>query len=127
IIVGTYALSAGYYDAYYHRAQQVRGLMAAEFESAFKEYDAVLSPTSPVVAFRLGEITDPMQLKLLDLCTIPANMGGFPSISLPCGLAHDLPVGLQLTGPVMGDENLLSLSYAVDKALDRDYRRPPIL
>lgn len=127
IMVGTYALSAGYYDAYYHRAQQVRGLMVSEFEKAFSEFDAVLSPTSPVVAFKLGEITDPMKLKLLDLCTIPANMGGFPSISLPCGLAHDLPVGMQLTGPVMGDEALLSLSYAIDRALDRDYRRPPIL
>lgn len=127
IMVGTYALSAGYYDAYYHRAQQVRGLMVQEFEQTFREFDAVLSPTSPVVAFKLGEITDPMKLKLLDLCTIPANMGGFPSISLPCGLADDLPVGMQLTGPVMGDEALLSLSYAIDRALDRDYRRPPIL
>lgn len=127
IMVGTYALSAGYYDAYYHRAQQVRGLMVQEFEQTFREFDAVLSPTSPVVAFKLGAITDPMKLKLLDLCTIPANMGGFPSISLPCGLADDLPVGLQLTGPVMGDEALLALSYAIDRALDRDYRRPPIL
>lgn len=127
IMVGTYALSAGYYDAYYHRAQQVRGLMAEEFERCFQEFDAVLSPTSPVVAFKLGAITDPMKLKLLDLCTIPANMGGFPSISLPCGLADDLPVGMQLTGPVMGDEALLALSYVVDRALGRDYRRPPIL
>lgn len=127
IMVGTYALSAGYYDAYYHRAQQVRGLMADEFESVFGDFDLVLSPTSPVVAFKVGEVSDPMQLKLLDLCTIPANMGGFPSISIPCGLAYDLPVGVCLTGPVMGDEDLLASAYAIDQSFGREYRRPPIL
>jgi aspartyl-tRNA(Asn)/glutamyl-tRNA(Gln) amidotransferase subunit A len=121
IMVGTYALSAGYYDAYYHRAQQVRGLMASEFNQVFGEFDVVLSPTSPVVAFKLGELKDDqMALKLLDLCTIPANMGGFPAISLPCGLADGLPVGLQLMGPVMGDEALLQAALAVEQAL------PPI-
>ncbi|MCU0315750.1 MAG: Asp-tRNA(Asn)/Glu-tRNA(Gln) amidotransferase subunit GatA [Fimbriimonadaceae bacterium] len=128
IMVGTYALSAGYYDAYYHRAQQVRGLMAAEFEQAFQEYDCILSPASPVTAFKIGEmVDDPMKLKLLDLCTIPANMGGFPSLSLPSSLAGDLPVGILLTGPVMGDEKLLQTAYNIDRALGRDYRRPPIL
>ncbi|MBS1709266.1 MAG: Asp-tRNA(Asn)/Glu-tRNA(Gln) amidotransferase subunit GatA [Armatimonadetes bacterium] len=128
IMVGTYALSAGYYDAYYLRAQQVRALMAAEFEQSFQEFDAVLSPTSPVVAFPIGGLVDdPMQLKLIDFCTIPANMGGFPSISLPCGLSNDLPVGMLLTGPVMGDEKLLQTAYSVERGLGRDYRRPPIL
>ncbi|MBX3110975.1 MAG: Asp-tRNA(Asn)/Glu-tRNA(Gln) amidotransferase subunit GatA [Fimbriimonadaceae bacterium] len=128
IMVGTYALSAGYYDAFYLRAQQVRGLMAEEFENAFKDFDAVLSPTSPVVAFPIGGLTeDPLKLKLIDFCTIPANMGGFPSISLPCGLSNDLPVGMLLTGPVMGDEALLQTAYGVERALGRDYRRPPIL
>lgn len=121
IMVGTYALSAGYYDAYYHRAQQVRGLMASEFNRVFQDFDVVLSPTSPVVAFKLGELKDDqMALKLLDLCTIPANMGGFPAISLPCGLADGLPVGLQLMGPVMGDEALLQAAWAAEQAL------PPI-
>lgn len=128
IMVGTYALSAGYYDAFYHRAQQVRGIMADEFEQVFKEFDAVLSPTSPVVAFPIGGlIDDPLKLKLIDFCTIPANMGGFPSLSLPCGLSNDLPVGMLLTGPVMGDEALLQTSYGVERALGREYRRPPIL
>jgi len=127
IMVGTYALSAGYYDAYYHRAQQVRGMMTEEFETAFKDLDFIISPTSPIVAPQLGGITDQMALKALDLCTIPANMGGFPSISIPCGLAYDLPVGFQLTGPIMSDERLLQASYAIEQAFGREYRRPPIL
>ncbi|MBS1711245.1 MAG: Asp-tRNA(Asn)/Glu-tRNA(Gln) amidotransferase subunit GatA [Armatimonadetes bacterium] len=127
IMVGTYALSSGYYDAYYHRAQQVRGLMAAEFERAYQDVDYVVSPTSPIVAPKLGGIKDQMALKALDMCTIPANMGGFPSISIPCGLAHDLPVGFLLTGPVMGDEVMLRDAYAIEQAFGRDYRRPPIL
>ncbi|MBX3113108.1 MAG: Asp-tRNA(Asn)/Glu-tRNA(Gln) amidotransferase subunit GatA [Fimbriimonadaceae bacterium] len=127
IMVGTYALSAGYYDAYYHRAQQVRGMMTEEFENAYKDLDFIISPTSPIVAPPLGGITDQMALKALDLCTIPANMGGFPSISIPCGLAYDLPVGFQLTGPIMSDERLLQASYAIEQAFGREYRRPPIL
>lgn len=118
IMIGTYALSAGYYDAYYLRAQQVRALMTQEFERTFEEFDVVLSPTSPVVAFKIGELTDdPMALKLLDYCTIPANLGGFPGISLNCGFSEGLPVGLQLMGPVMGDEKLLQTAYAVERAL----------
>ena len=127
IMVGTYALSSGYYDAYYHRAQQVRGLMATEFEKAYADVDYIVSPTSPIVAPHLGGIKDQMALKTLDMCTIPANMGGFPSISIPCGLAYDLPVGFQLTGPVMGDEKMLTDAYTIEQAFGRDYRRPPIL
>ncbi len=127
IMVGTYALSSGYYDAYYHRAQQVRGLMTTEFEKAYQDLDYIISPTSPIVAPQLGGITDQIALKALDLCTIPANMGGFPSISIPCGLAYDLPVGFQLTGPIMGDEKMLQDSFAIEQAFGRDYRRPPIL
>lgn len=128
IMIGTYALSAGYYDAYYHRAQQVRGLMSDEFVTAFGEFDAIMSPTSPCVAFPLGGFgEDSMALKLMDLCTIPANMGGFPSISIPCGTADDLPVGLCLNGPINGDEKLLQIAYTLDRAIGRDYRRPPIL
>ncbi len=120
IMVGTYALSAGYYDAYYLRAQQVRGLMADEFEKAYQDVDLIMSPTSPTVAFKLGELLgDPLALKMLDLCTIPANMGGFPSISIPCSLANGLPVGLCLNGPVMGDEKLLQAAYSIEQALPR--------
>jgi aspartyl-tRNA(Asn)/glutamyl-tRNA(Gln) amidotransferase subunit A len=118
IMIGTYALSAGYYDAYYVRAQAVRAVMTAEYHRAFQRYDAILGPTSPIPAFRLGELNDdPLALKLLDICTIPANMGGFPAISLNCGFDEGLPVGLQLIGPHMGDEDLLALAYAVEQAL----------
>ncbi len=126
IMIGTYALSAGYYDAYYVRAQQVRELMAAEFESAFERFDAIVSPTSPVPAFRLGELSqDPMALKLLDYCTIPANLGGFPAISLPCGLAEGLPVGFQFVGPRGADETLLQTAWAAEQALGEP-PKPPI-
>jgi aspartyl-tRNA(Asn)/glutamyl-tRNA(Gln) amidotransferase subunit A len=128
IMVGTYALSAGYYDAYYHRAQQVRGLMADEMAEVMKEHDVIISPTSPVSSFRLEDDSlDQMALKMLDLCTIPANMGGFPSISIPCGADNDMPVGLLLTGPVMGDEKLLQAAWAAEQALGFVGRRPPIL
>ncbi|MCE9557761.1 MAG: Asp-tRNA(Asn)/Glu-tRNA(Gln) amidotransferase subunit GatA [Armatimonadetes bacterium] len=125
IMIGTYALSAGYFDAYYLRAQQVRAVMAQDFEKIFAEFDAVFSPTSPAVAFKLGALdSDPMALKMLDLCTIPANMGGFPAISLNAGLSGGLPVGLQLMGPVMGDENLLQLAYSVERAMPAATVRP---
>jgi aspartyl-tRNA(Asn)/glutamyl-tRNA(Gln) amidotransferase subunit A len=118
IMIGTYALSAGYYDAYYLRAQQVRSLMRAEFQRVFAEYDAVIGPTTPTTAFRLGElIGDPMALKLADFCTIPANMGGFPAISLPAGLWEGLPVGVQLMAPALADEALLQLARSVEREL----------
>jgi aspartyl-tRNA(Asn)/glutamyl-tRNA(Gln) amidotransferase subunit A len=126
IMIGTYALSAGYYDAYYLRAQQVRALMTREFDAAFQDCDCILSPTSPVTAFKLGELSDdPMALKLLDYCTIPANMGGYPGISLNCGFSEGLPVGLQLVGPKMGDERLLQMAYSVEQALPEECRRMP--
>ena len=118
IMMGTYALSAGYYDAYYLRAQQIRAKMAAGFERVFADFDAVISPTSPIVAFKIGELTeDPLAMKLVDYCTIPANMGGFPAISIPCGLSDGLPVGLQLMGRVGGDESLLQIAYHSEQAL----------
>ena len=127
IMIGTYALSAGYYDAFYVRAQQVRALMKQEFETLFQDVDVVLSATSPIPAFKLGELkNDPLALKMLDYCTIPANMGGFPAISLNCGFSNGLPVGLQLLGPTLQDEKLLQLSYCVEQALPNATQRPPI-
>lgn len=118
IMIGTYALSAGYYDAYYVRAQQVRALMSREWGRALAEYDAILCPASPVVAFPIGSLAgDSLALKLLDFCTIPANMGGFPSIAVPCGTSEGLPVGLLLTGAVRQDERLLQIAWAVERAL----------
>ena len=120
ILVGTYVLSAGYYDAYYQRAQQVRALMRSQILSAFDSFDFILSPTSPVPAFKLGELRDdPIALKLLDLCTIPANMAGLPAISVPCGLANGLPVGLQIMGQPMDDEGVLEVAYATERVVDR--------
>ncbi|MBL8047583.1 MAG: Asp-tRNA(Asn)/Glu-tRNA(Gln) amidotransferase subunit GatA [Chthonomonas sp.] len=120
IMTGTYVLSAGYYDAYYRRAQQVRTVMADEFAALHRDFDAVISPTSPTVAFTIGSLSeDPMALKVLDSCTIPANMGGFPAISLNAGLADGLPVGLQLMGPVMGDERILQLAYTVEQVMPK--------
>jgi aspartyl-tRNA(Asn)/glutamyl-tRNA(Gln) amidotransferase subunit A len=127
IMIGTYALSAGYYDAYYLRAQQVRALMQREFAEVFQEFDVIASPTSPVTAFRLGELSkDPLAMKLLDFCTIPANLGGMPGISLNCGFSDGLPVGLQLLGAPLRDETLLQHAYVVEQALPDATRRPPI-
>lgn len=125
IMIGTYALSSGYYDAYYLKAQAVRKLMTAEFEQAMRGVDCLLSPTSPVTAFKIGELSgDPMALKVLDYCTIPANLGGFPAISLNAGFADGLPVGLQLMMPNMQDERLLQIAYAVEQALPEARGRP---
>lgn len=127
IMIGTYALSAGYYDAYYLRAQQVRAKMAAEFETVLGQYDAILAPSSPVVAFKIGELTgDPLALKLLDSCTIPANMGGFPAISLNCGMSEGLPVGIQVYGGIMADEKVLQIAYAMEQIFPQAHVRPPI-
>lgn len=126
IMIGTYALSAGYYDAYYLKAQQVRALMTKQFNDAFDRYDAIIGPTSPVVAFQVGELLeDPLALKQLDVCTIPANMGGFPAISIPCGLVDGLPVGFHIVGPGMADEKVLEYAFAAERAIDATFR-PPI-
>jgi aspartyl-tRNA(Asn)/glutamyl-tRNA(Gln) amidotransferase subunit A len=125
IMIGTYALSAGYYDAYYLKAQQVRALMTRQFAEAFERYDALIGPTSPVVAFRIGELLkDPLALKQLDVCTIPANMGGFPAISIPCGLSGGLPVGLQFVGAALEDEKLLQTAFAAESVLGATVRAP---
>jgi aspartyl-tRNA(Asn)/glutamyl-tRNA(Gln) amidotransferase subunit A len=127
IMIGTYALSAGYYDAFYLRAQQVRAAMTQQFLDAFRDYDFVVSPTAPVTAFRLGEFSqDPMAMKLLDYCTIPANMGGMPGISVPAGFAGGLPVGLQLMGAPMSDEKLLQAAFAVESLFNIAPKRPAI-
>jgi aspartyl-tRNA(Asn)/glutamyl-tRNA(Gln) amidotransferase subunit A len=125
IMIGTYALSAGYYDAYYVKAQQVRAVMRHEFERTFQEYDFIVSPTSPVPAFKIGELSaDPLALKLLDYCTIPANMGGFPAISINCGFTRGLPVGFQLVGPVLADEKVLQAAYCAERAFGASARPP---
>jgi aspartyl-tRNA(Asn)/glutamyl-tRNA(Gln) amidotransferase subunit A len=121
IMLGTYALSAGYYDAYYGRAQRVRTKIAEDFARAFAEVDFVVTPTAPTVAFELGEKTsDPLQMYLNDYCTVPMSLAGIPAISIPCGLSAGLPVGLQLAGPAFSENRLLDASYALERTFAFD-------
>src|SRR5205823_1121826 len=108
IMLGTYVLSAGYYDAYYLKAQKVRTLIKQEFDRAFQDFDVIVSPTTPTVAFNLGEkLADPLAMYLNDVLTIPVNMAGLPGMSVPCGLSDGLPVGMQLIGKAFDEETLL--------------------
>jgi len=118
IMLGTYALSAGYYDAYYGKAQQVRTLVIRDFDEAYKRFDVLLSPTSPTTAFKIGERTDdPLAMYLSDVCTIPTNLAGAAAISIPCGLDDaGLPVGLQLMGPPLSEPLLFRLAAAYERA-----------
>lgn len=118
IILGTYVLSSGYYDAYYLSAQKVRTLIRSDFESVFKECDALLTPVSPTAAYRIGEKTeDPLRMYLGDIFTVPANLAGICGLSVPCGLtSDDLPVGLQILGPAFKEENILRAGYAYESA-----------
>jgi aspartyl-tRNA(Asn)/glutamyl-tRNA(Gln) amidotransferase subunit A len=121
IMLGTYALSAGYYDAYYGQAQKVRTVIAREHAELFERYDVLASPTSPTVAFRFGERTEkPLEMYLADLLTIPSNMAGLPGLSIPCGLADGLPVGLQLIGPQLSENTLFRVGHALEQALAFD-------
>jgi aspartyl-tRNA(Asn)/glutamyl-tRNA(Gln) amidotransferase subunit A len=117
IMLGTYALSAGYYDAYYLKASQVRSLIRRDFDRAFQQCDVLLGPTSPTPAFRLGEKTeDPIAMYLSDVCTIPVNLAGLPAMSLPCGFSSTgLPIGLQLVGKALDEDTLLRLAYAYEQ------------
>ncbi len=117
IMLGTYALSSGYYDAYYLKAQKVRTIIRSEFAAAFKQFDLLATPTSPSVAFRLGEKTsDPVQMYLNDIFTMPANIAGIPAISVPAGLVDGLPAGLQLMAPHLGEETMLRAAHAYELA-----------
>jgi aspartyl-tRNA(Asn)/glutamyl-tRNA(Gln) amidotransferase subunit A len=129
IMLGTYSLSSGYYDAYYLKAQKVRTLVKQDFDRAFETYDLVLTPTSPTAAFRMGEKTgDPLQMYLSDIFTISANLAGIPGISVPCGLTTDgLPIGLQLLAGPFEEEMLLRAAFAFEQATDHHRRRPPLV
>ena len=121
IMVGTYALSAGYYDAYYGQAQKVRTVIKREHDALFETFDALVSPTSPTVAFPLGARTaDPLAMYLSDLLTIPSCMAGLPGLSVPCGLSEGLPVGLQLVGPQFGENTLFRIGHVLEHALGFD-------
>ncbi len=122
IMLGTYALSAGYYDAYYGQAQKVRTLVIRDYERAFESYDAVVSPTSPTTAFKIGErADDPLAMYLSDVFTIPANLAGVPAISIPCGLDdRGLPVGLQVAAPALGESMVLRVARALEREIAFD-------
>ncbi|MBI3970321.1 MAG: Asp-tRNA(Asn)/Glu-tRNA(Gln) amidotransferase subunit GatA, partial [Chloroflexi bacterium] len=129
IMLGTYALSAGYYDAYYLKAQKVRTLIKRDFDQAFERFDVLVAPTSPTTAFKVGEkVEDPFAMYLSDVCTIPVNVAGLPGISVPCGFDRQgLPVGLQFIGKAFDEATLLRVAYTYEQATDFHTRRPPLV
>ncbi len=123
IMLGTYALSSGYYDAYYGTAQRVRTRISEDFRTAFSAVDFIVTPTAPTTAFELGAKShDPLAMYLNDFCTVPMSLAGIPAISIPCGLSDGLPVGLQLAGPAFSENALLDVAYAIEQALGFDGR-----
>lgn len=127
VMLGTYALSTGYYDAYYLKAQQARTLIRQDFDQVFREVDALITPTSPVTAFKIGEkVGDPVQMYLIDACTLPVNIAGLPGLSIPCGFSDGLPVGMQFIGPHFSEETLLKAAHAYEIATDWNKSRPTL-
>lgn len=129
IILGTYVLSSGYYDAYYKKAQQVRTLVRKEFEKAFEKYDILLTPTSPTVAFEIGtRSSNPLEMYLADICTVSVNIAGLPGISIPCGVdSKNMPIGMQLIGPRFGEEAILNAAYTYEQAIKfRENHKPTL-
>jgi aspartyl-tRNA(Asn)/glutamyl-tRNA(Gln) amidotransferase subunit A len=127
IMLGTYALSAGYYDAYYLKALKVRTLIKQDFEIAFQRCDVLISPTSPTVAFKLGEkAADPLAMYLSDIATIPINLAGLPAVSLPCGFSGGLPIGLQIIGQAFAEETVLKAAYAYEQNTEWHKTRPNV-
>lgn len=129
IMLGTYSLSSGYYDAYYGKAQKVRELIRKDFIKAFQQFDLLLGPTSPTTAFKIGEKScDPVQMYLADIATIPVNLAGIPAISIPCGFdGQNLPIGLQLFGPHLSEPGLLQAAYAFETKTGLKNLRPESL
>jgi aspartyl-tRNA(Asn)/glutamyl-tRNA(Gln) amidotransferase subunit A len=124
IMLGTYALSAGYYDAWYLKAQKVRTLIRREFDQAFEKFDALITPTSPTLPFKIGEkVDDPLQMYLSDVCTLPINIAGVPAISIPAGFGDGLPIGMQIIGKPFGEETILKVAYAYEQATEWHKRR----
>jgi len=127
IMLGTYALSAGYYDAWYLKAQKVRTLIRQEFDQVFEKFDALVTPTSPTVPFKIGEkVDDPLQMYLSDVCTLPINIAGLPAISIPAGFADGLPIGMQIIGKPFAEETILKIAHAYQQATEWHKRKPSI-
>ena len=120
IMIGTYVLSSGYYNAYYRKAQIVRTKIINDFSSAFEKFDFLIGPTSPTVAFKIGErVHEPLKMYLSDIMTVAASISGNPAISIPAGMTQGLPVGLQIIGPMGGDRDLLAMAKACEKELSK--------
>jgi aspartyl-tRNA(Asn)/glutamyl-tRNA(Gln) amidotransferase subunit A len=127
IMLGTYALSAGYYDAYYKKAQQVRTLIARDYSQAFESVDVLVGPTSPTVAFAIGaKVDDPLAMYLNDVYTVPANLAGIPAVSIPCGFAQGLPIGLQILGKHFDEAGILRVAHAYQTATSWHRQHPPL-
>ncbi|MBV8355656.1 MAG: Asp-tRNA(Asn)/Glu-tRNA(Gln) amidotransferase subunit GatA, partial [Candidatus Eremiobacteraeota bacterium] len=131
ILIGTHALSSGYYDAYYLKAQKARTKIAADFAAAFKKCDLIASPAAASPAFRRGAKSDPFSMYMMDYYTIPVSLAGLPSLSLPCGwvtpddATHEMPLGLQLTAPLFAERSLLGAAHAYEKATAHARKHPP--
>ena len=127
IMLGTYALSTGYYDAYYLKAQKVRTLIKQDFDKAFAQVDVIVGPTSPSTAFKIGEkADDPLQMYLADVFTLAQALAGIPAISIPCGFADGLPIGLQIMARAFDEERMLQVAYAYEQATEWHRRKPVI-
>jgi aspartyl-tRNA(Asn)/glutamyl-tRNA(Gln) amidotransferase subunit A len=127
IMLGTYALSAGYYDQYYLQAQKVRTLIKQDFDRVFEDYDVVVAPTTPTVAFEIGaKIDDPLQMYLGDILTLSLNLAGLCGVSIPCGFAHEMPVGMQIFGRAFDESTILRTAFAYQGATEWHTRLPPI-
>ena len=128
-MLGTYALSTGYYDAYYKKAQQVRRLIKESFDKIFESYDILISPTAPTTAFKIGDkVEDPLKMYLTDIATLPANLSGLPGISVPVALSKEgMPIGIQLLGAQLSDAKLLKTAFALECAIDKPAVKPPLL
>jgi aspartyl-tRNA(Asn)/glutamyl-tRNA(Gln) amidotransferase subunit A len=120
-MLGTYALSAGYYDAYYGRALKVRTTISADFKAAFERFDFIVTPTSPSVAFELGsKVDDPLAMYLNDFCAVPMSLAGIPAVSIPNGLADGLPTAFQIAGPAFSESRILDCAHALEAAIGFD-------
>lgn len=126
IMLGTYALSSGYYDAYYLKALQVRTLVKQDFDKVFQDVDVLIAPTAPTTAFKIGELSDPLAMYLQDVCTIPLNLAGLPGISIPCGFAQGLPVGMQIIGKPLAEATIIQAAYTFEQANDYHTRFAPV-
>jgi len=127
IMVGTYALSSGYYDAYYLKAQKVRTLVRQDFDNVFAKYDIIIGPTTPTTAFRIGaQVDNPLTMYLNDICTVPVNLAGLPAISIPCGFVNGLPVGLQIIGKAFDESTVLRAAYAYEQSTEFHKQRPAL-